>query len=113
MSNYDISIDLLKLPNTVLTNIKGKQTTKKCIVIPVEDVPSIYVGEKGVYLHLVALELANPQYKDSHCIKADVDRKVIEGMSEEERKRLTPILGGMHTFGAPTAEVEADDEMLF
>ena len=48
MGNFGIKIDLLKLKNSFVTNLKGKAATKRCLVIPIDD-SGVYLGEKGVY----------------------------------------------------------------
>ena len=45
MSNFGIKIDLLKLKNSFVTNIKGKTATKRCLVIPIDD-SGVFLGEK-------------------------------------------------------------------
>ena len=92
--NYGIKIDLLKLNNVFLRNFVGKTATKRCIVVPVDDNPSVFLGEKGCYLNAVAYEISNKQYGDSHILKADLPKEVRERMTEEERNAL-PILGNM------------------
>ena len=37
MGNFGIKIDLLKLKNSFVTNLKGKAATKRCLVIPIDD----------------------------------------------------------------------------
>ena len=56
MGNFGIKIDLLKLKNSFVTNLKGKALTKCCLVIPIDD-SGVYLGEKGVYLNLTAVEM--------------------------------------------------------
>jgi len=95
MSNFSIKHDLLRLKGAFVTNLKGKTgTVKKCLIIPVEDA-GLYLGEKGCYLNTTAIELREPKFSDTHCIKPDLAKELRESMSEEERKAV-PILGGMH-----------------
>ena len=93
MGNFSIKEDLLKLKGSFITNFKGRTETKRCLVIPVDD-SGLYVGEKGVYLNLTAIEMENPQYKETHCIKQSLDKEIYEALSEEQRQSL-PIIGGM------------------
>ena len=93
MGNFSIKEDLLKLKGAFITNFKGRTETKRCLVIPVDD-SGLYVGEKGVYLNLTAIEMENPQYKETHCIKQSLDKEIYEALSEEQRQSL-PIIGGM------------------
>lgn len=94
MANYSIKTDLLKVKGAFVTNIKGKTATKRCLCIPVED-SGLFLGQKGCYLNLTAIEMTNPQYQDTHCIKVSYDKEVYEQMTEEERK-AQPIIGGLH-----------------
>ena len=89
MGNFSIKEDLLKLKGAFITNFKGRTETKRCLVIPVDD-SGLYVGEKGVYLNLTAIEMENPQYKETHCIKQSLDKEIYEALSE-----ALPIIGGM------------------
>ena len=89
MGNFSIKEDLLKLKGAFITNFKGRTETKRCLVIPVDD-SGLYVGEKGVYLNLTAIEMENPQYKETHCIKQSLDKEIYE-----EQRQALPIIGGM------------------
>lgn len=56
MSNFGIKVNLAKLNNVFLRNVQGKESTKRCIVIPIED-NWLFEGEKGgIYLSLSAFE---------------------------------------------------------
>lgn len=104
MSNFSISIDLLKIQGAFLRNLKGKTATKKCIIIPVEEHQGLYVGDKGCYLNLTAIEMREPKYRDTHCIKPNLPKDEREAMTEEEQRAL-PILGGLHAIEAHQQEV--------
>lgn len=58
MANFSIKTDLLKLKGAFVTNLKGKTATKRCLIIPVDDA-GLFIGEKGVYLNLTAIEMQN------------------------------------------------------
>lgn len=94
MANYSIKADLLKLQGAFVTNIKGRTTTKRCLCIPIEG-SGLFLGEKGCYLNMTAIEMQNPQYSDTHCIKVQFDKAVYERMTEQQRA-AQPIMGGMH-----------------
>lgn len=94
MANYSIKADLLKLTGAFVTNIKGKTATKKCLCIPIDE-SGMFLGEKGCYLNLTAIEMQNPQYSGTHCLKVSYDREVYERMTDEERA-AQPIVGGLH-----------------
>lgn len=93
MGNFSIKEDLLKLKGAFMTNFKGRTETKRCLVIPVDD-SGLYVGEKGVYLNLTGIEMENPKFKETHCIKQSLDKEIYETLTEEQRQAL-PIIGGM------------------
>lgn len=94
MANYSIKTDLLKLQGAFVTNIKGKTATKQCLCIPIEE-SGLFLGKQGCYLNLTAIEMQNPQYSDTHCIKVSFNRAVYDRMTEEQ-KAAQPIVGGLH-----------------
>lgn len=106
MANFSIKVNLLKLTGAFLTNFKGNTTTKRCVVIPIDD-SNLFLGEKGLYLDLSALELNEPKYQESHCIKQSLPQEVFEKMSEEERK-ATPIVGGMRVMEKKQTAIAID-----
>lgn len=93
MANFSIKADLLKVQGAFTANIKGKTTTKQCLCIPIED-SGLYVGSKGIYLNLTAVEYREPKYGDTHFVKVSVDSEAYKAMSEEERNAI-PIIGGL------------------
>lgn len=97
MSNFGIKIDCLKLKGAFLRNLQGKTSTKRCLIIPVDECDGMFLGEKGCYLNLTAIEMQEPKYSDTHCIKPDIPREQREAMTEEEQRNI-PILGGMHAI---------------
>lgn len=119
MANYSIKTDLLKLQGAFVTNIKGKTVTKRCLCIPIDD-SGLFLGEKGCYLNMTAIEMQSPRFDDTHCIKVNFDKDVYERMSDEERQAL-PIIGGLHPLtrrSEVTAEnnpyyVASDDDLPF
>lgn len=97
MSNFGIKIDCLKIKGAFLRNLQGKTSTKRCLIIPVDECDGMFLGEKGCYLNLTAIEMQEPKYSDTHCIKPDIPREQREAMTEEEQRNI-PILGGMHAI---------------
>ena len=97
MANYGIKIDLLKLKGAIVRNLKGRTETKRCLIIPVDECDGMYLGEKGCYLNLTAIEMQSPKFSDTHCIKPDLSKEQREAMSEEEQKAV-PIVGGLHAI---------------
>lgn len=96
MANYSIKTDLLRLQGAFVTDIKGKTTTKRCLCIPIEE-SGLFLGKQGCYLNMTAIEMQNPQYSDTHCIKVSYDKEVYERMSDEQ-KAAQPIIGGLHAI---------------
>ena len=93
MSNYGIKINLTKIKEHFLQNIKGNTMTKRCICIPL-DALGIYEGEKGIYLDLVAFEYKEPKFADTHMVKISIPKEIVDAMTEEE-KNAQPIVGGL------------------
>lgn len=110
MQNFGIKIDLQKLQHAFLRNFKGKTAVKRCIVIPIEDNPAIFLGEKGCYLSLTAVELGNPQYKDTHCLRGNIPNDIYEKMTDEQRKAF-PILGNMRPVMPKVQQVNGVTDM--
>lgn len=113
MANFGIKIDLLKVKGAFMRNLKGTTATKRCLIIPVDDEPCIYLGEKGCYLNLTAIELENPQYKDTHLIKGNLPKEVREAMTQEQLQS-TPIIGNLRPIEPkPQATMQVGGEVPF
>ena len=90
------NINLLKYPGAkkiVANGVKG-------IFIPVEENPSIYVGNKGAYAGIRVVEKVSEfnDRKYTHFVAAHIPKKVRDTMTEEEAKAATPILGNLETY---------------
>lgn len=109
MANYNIKTDLLKIAGAFMTNLKGKTATKHCLIIPVDEA-GLYVGEKGVYLNMIAIEMREARFGDTHCIKQSLDKAVYEKLTDEQRNAI-PILGGMHALETQNRAMVANDTM--
>lgn len=86
----------LNLMNLMATRkvLTGKTGPVECLVIPIAN-NSLFVGEKGVYLDLIAFELKNKEEgKDTHLIKQSLPKEVRENMSKEELDSM-PIIGNL------------------
>ena len=110
MRNYGIRINLQKLQNAFLRKFAGKTATKTCICLPIEDNPSLFLGEKGCYLSLVANAQENSQYGNSHFVRGDIPRELYEQMTEEQRKSFA-ILGNMKPILPKQQQVDATTSM--
>ena len=106
MSKLGLRLNLLAFKNAAILNCKGKTSTKRCIVIPVDD-NDLYVGEKAVYCNLVAFD-ANLQDGKTHLIKPSIKKDVWDKMTEEERKAI-PIIGDVKPFGVVDAAIANPD----
>lgn len=76
----------------------------------------MFLGEKGCYLNMTAIEMREARYNDTHCVKVSLPKEQYDAMTEEERNS-TPILGGMHEIKASpkpidTSAVVVDDDDL-
>lgn len=96
-TNFNIKIDLLKLKGAFMRNLQGKSAEKRCLIIPVDDCEGVFLGEKGCYLNMTAIEMQEPKYTDTHCIKVNLPKEQREAMTEDERNAI-PILGGLHAI---------------
>lgn len=101
--NYLVRIDLLKLNSAFMRSIKGKTETKRCLIIPVDDNPSMYLGTKGCYLNLEARETREQKYDDTHFLKPSLPKDVREAMTEEQRNAI-PIIGNMRPIKKSEAQ---------
>ena len=113
MANFGIRIDLLKLKGAFMRNLKGKTATKLCLIIPVDGCESIFIGEKGCYLNMTAIEMENPQFKETHCIKGDLPKEKRNTLTDEQ-KRALPIIGGMRELQPkPQQQMNVGGEVPF
>lgn len=112
MPNYNIRLDLLRLQGAFTRNLKGNTTNKRCLIIPIDDNPGMFLGEKGCYLNAIAYETQKNQYGDTHMVKPDIPKEVRERMTDDER-RNQPILGNMRPMqpqgGTVSGTMQASD----
>lgn len=91
--NYLGKIDLQKLVGVERMIINGR----KYLCIPIEANPTIYVGEKGAYLNIKAIEkestFADRTY--SHFIATTLPKELREKYSPTEKKLMAPIIGNL------------------
>ncbi len=110
--NFSMKIDLLKLKGAFMRNITSPKTgvTKRCFILPVDDVEGLFLGEKGLYLSMTGIEMREPKFSDTHCIKPDLPKEQREALTEEQKNQI-PILGGMHAIEAKPATMNVQGEM--
>jgi len=110
-------INLLQL-HAVRKMINGQLGLVECLVIPIEK-NKLFVGDKGVYLDLIAFEVdpakRKADSKDTHLLKQSFSKEVREAMDEQELKAL-PIIGNLQVWGdyvesEPVSSGEVQDEL--
>lgn len=114
-NNLNVSVNLLKLKAAIM-GVKGRESVKKCVVIPIED-NDLYnkVDENGkvsVYLNLTLWETGDSKYGDTHMVKQSHTKEWNE-LHNDEEKRSEPILGNarpvkertLDQVNVPVAEV--------
>jgi hypothetical protein len=114
MSRISGKINLLNL-HALRKIMPGKVGPVECLVIPIEK-NKLFVGEKGVYLDLIAFEIENKKgdSKDTHLIKQSFSKEVREKMTEEQLKEM-PILGNLQVWSErqesePVSSTEVQNE---
>lgn len=97
MSRISGKLNLLQL-HAVRKMITGKLGAVECLVIPIER-NKLFVGEKGIYLDLIAFEIEKPREgsKDTHLVKQSFSKEIRESMPEEELKSM-PIIGNFQVW---------------
>lgn len=125
--NYNLKLNLLKFKNSAVVTIKGKESIKKGIFIPIDD-NNVFISEddshkaKGAYIDGVAWENQTlGKYGDTHSIRQSLPKDVREKMTEDQLK-LVPYFGNMKPYeslnasdsvSAPVAPVEDIDDLPF
>ena len=104
-----------KLANASFTKLTGKSgAVKECLVIPVDDA-HLFVGEKGIYLDLVAFEYRNKKQEYTHFVKQNFRKEMYDGMSKVEFNKQ-PTVGIARNFDdkkmQATNEYEPNDSEL-
>jgi len=98
----------------------GKVGEVECLIIPIEK-NKLFVGEKGVYLDIVAFEIKEPKEgQSSHLVKQSFSKEDREKMTEEQLKNV-PILGNLNVNYKPaepepvssTDTLGAEDDLPF
>ena len=115
MSNINGKLNLMQL-KAVRMNMKGKTGIQECLVIPIK-ANNLFVGEKGIYLDLIAFEKKTQQEnnKDTHIVKQSFSKEAFQAMTEEEKQSM-PILGGLRVWGEyvepdAVSDMEVKDEL--
>ena len=111
MSNISIKLNLLNL-RAVKRYEKGQSGPVECLIIPIEN-NHLFVGEKGVYIDLIAFELRDKKEgsKDTHLVKQQLPKEIFEKMTDEQKKS-TPILGNCTVWDRNESESQNSTETL-
>lgn len=109
MANYSIKANLLKVQGAFVTNLKGKTATRRCLVIDIDE-SGMFLGEKGCYLNMAAIEMNESRYGDTHCVKVSLPKETVEKMTDEERRAI-PILGGMHPLQSQAQQMAVPGQL--
>ena len=120
--DYSLKVRLTQLTGAFVKDLTGRTATKKCIIIPVDDNPCMYVGEKDVYLNITAFATDSQQYGDTHMLKPNLPKDIYQAMTQEQRDAL-PILGNMRplikgqaitqTVSSEQSESEPQEDLPF
>lgn len=99
MGNISVKLNLAQLKH-VKREMTGKNGDKvEVLIIPIKE-NELFVGEKGVYLDITAIEIKNKvgDSKDTHLLKQSFPKEMYDAMSEEQ-KQSYPILGNAIQWG--------------
>ena len=123
MGNFNIQIDLTKLPGARVMEIEGKKSKKQCVVIPIDNhVGTVCDGYltkdpktglpttkffSDVKLSMVAIEYRQKRHGISHGLKPSFSQEYQEMMTEEQLYN-TPWLGTVKPW-VVQAEKNTDD----
>lgn len=119
MGNFNIKIELDKIPGAKIMDIKGEMTTRKCIVIPIDNERGTVIDEYKKFNHelggitskplahvqllATAYESTNQSFNSSHYIKPQVSKEYFERMSETQVYNL-PFIGQLQPWQASKKE---------
>lgn len=98
LDNLNIDLDLLKFENSFVMDIRGKQQTKRCVCIPIEE-NDLYISKneqtgraKAAYVHLTAWKSQEEKFGQTHYVKQAMSKEWREAHTKEELKARA-ILG--------------------
>lgn len=88
-------INLAKLNNAMVKELKGRSGMVKCVIIPVEE-NNIYCGNNGsAYLSFTCNERpVKSEWGETHTIRPQVSLDKYRTMSKEEKMSI-PFIGGL------------------
>ena len=126
MGNFNIKIELDKVPGAKIMDIKGETATRRCVVIPIDNERGTVIDEYKKFDHglgamtskplahvqllATAYESANQSFNSSHYINPQVSREYFERMSETQVKNL-PFIGSLQPWQInPKKDERKNDE---
>lgn len=125
MANYNIDIQLDKLPGARVMDIKGSTQTRQCIVIPIDNERGTVIDSyskfdsragaetwkplQGVHLNIVAYEMRQEKFGQTHMVKANVSKETFMRRTEEQQKSM-PIIGHLKPWGAQVRQAQAPQQ---
>lgn len=107
--NYNISIEIDKLPGARIMEIQGKNGPRSCVVIPIDNARGMLVDSyttfdhsiggqvwkplRNLRLNLCALESKDVRF-GSHYLKPSFSREFFKTIAEGDRRNI-PIVGNL------------------
>lgn len=107
--NYNISIEIDKLPGARIMEIQGKNGPRSCVVIPIDNARGMLVDSyttfdhsiggqvwkplRNLRLNLCALESKDARF-GSHYLKPSFSREFFKTIAEGDRRNI-PIVGNL------------------
>lgn len=122
MGNFNIQVDLTKLPGARVMDIQGNKSTRQCVVIPIDNkvgtIADGYLAQtpdglqttkyfNDVKLSMVAIEYKQKKYGISHGLKPSFSQQYQERMTEDQLYN-TPWIGTVKPWVVPDEE-KTDD----
>ena len=96
ITHFREKINLSLLRKATIGNCMLEGRRKRCLVIPIEDA-LLQEDEEGVWLDVAGIRLQGNPFEQTHIIKQQLKKDVLDSMSIEQRKAL-PVLGGVTPF---------------
>ena len=105
MVQQAIKIELSKIYGAIVMPGKGQYEGQDLVILPVENC-HLYKNEKtgAVSLDLLAhLRQTPSQYGDTHFLTQSLSKEVRQGLSDDQLKEMTPIVGNAKPWGNSSA----------
>ena len=118
MGNFNIQVDLTKLPGAKVMDIQGTKSTRQCVVIPIDNnvgtVADGYLAKtpeglpttrffEEVKLSMVAIEYKQKRHGISHGLKPSFSQQYQERMTEDQLYN-TPWIGTVKPWANTSTE---------